>query len=470
MPGGYTATQWCQERRQQSGKGKTMQGLHRWALIVCLMSAFASAASAARAADPALEMKALLEQGKADAAWQLGRQHANQQGKPAFDLWFGIAAINAGQPSEGVLALERLLFSSPDNDTARLELARGYFLLGEDARSREEFEHLLTRKPPPAVARTIAEYLDALAVRAGRFKSVVSGYVELGFGRDSNVPYGVDDPNIVLPVFGDITLADSAIKAGDRFFVASGGIRFARPLSARWQLFTALSGEQRVHRSIDTFDQEIFSGTAGLNWKLSDRSAVRVSYGLTTQTIDHRKYRDNAALGIEWGRQLSDATSGVLGLQRAQFRHAGFNAVRDADYDVVSIGLRWRGTARWRPELDLALSAAREKALLGDRQDLSRDMAGARVGVAVSPAANWTLSLAGSWLKSEYSQPDPLLLVTRDDRFRGADIALVWSPPMTWARDWMLRLEWSTATNASNLPLYEYRRRAGALKLRYDFK
>ncbi|MDX2218707.1 MAG: hypothetical protein SF172_06765 [Burkholderiales bacterium] len=445
-----------------------MQWLHRWTLIACLVGA--TATPAARAADPTAEMKALLEQGKAAAAWQLGRQHADQLGQPAFDLWFGIAAINAGKPSEGVLALERLLFAAPDNDTARLELARGYFLLGEDARAREEFEFLLNRKPPPAVARTIAEYLDALAARADRFKSVLTGYVELGGGHDSNVPYGVDDPNIVLPVFGEITLADSAIKASDRFFVAAGGIRFSRPLSARWQLFTSLSGEQRVHRSIDTFDQEIFSGTAGFNWKLSDRSAVRFSYGLTTQTIDHRKYRDNAALGIEWGRQFSDATSGVVGWQRAQFRHGGFNVVRDADYDAVSIGLRWRGTARWRPDLDLALSAAREKALLGDRQDLSRDMAGARVGIAISPAANWTFSLAGNWLKSEYSQPDPLLLVARDDRYRGADAVLSWSPPMSWARNWLVRIEWSTSTNTSNLALYEYRRRAGAVKLRYDFK
>lgn len=447
-----------------------MHALKRWSGLVVLLALTASAAVSAQATDPVADMKALLEQGKAEAAWQVGRRNAEQLGTPAFDLWFGIAAINAGKASEGVLALERLLFASPDNDTARLELARGYFLLGEDARARDEFEFLLTRKPPPAVARTIAEYLDALAARAGRFKSVLNGYVELGGGHDSNVPYGVDDPNIVLPVFGEITLADSAIKASDRFYVAAGGIRFARPLSAKWQLFTSLSGEQRGNRSIDTFDQEIFSGSAGLNWQLSERSIVRFSYGLTTQTIDHRKYRDNAALGIEWGRQLSDATSGVLGWQRAQFRHGGFNAVRDADYDAVSLGLRWRGTARWRPELDLALTGAREKALLGDRQDLSRDMVGGRIGVAFTPAVNWTVSFAGNWLKSEYSQPDPLLLVTRDDRYRAADVALSWSPPMAWARDLTVRLEWSTATNSSNLPLYEYQRRAGTLKLRYDFK
>lgn len=447
-----------------------MNSLYKWTFALCLLGASVSGELGARTADPTAEMKALLEQGKAEAAWQLGRRHADRMGTPAFDLWFGIAAINAGKPSEGVLALERLLFAAPDNDTARLELARGYFLLGEDARSREEFEFLLTRKPPPQVARTIAEYLDALAVRAGRFKATLSGYLELGGGHDSNVPSGVSDPNIVLPVFGEITLADSAIKASDRFHVVSGGIRFSRPVSARWQAFAALSGEQRGNRTIDAFDQELFSGTTGVNWQVSERSIARFSYGLTTQTIDHRKYRDNASLSLEWGRQLSPSSSALLGWQRAQFRHGGFNAVRDADYDAVSAGLRWRGAARWRPELDLSISGAREKALLADRQDLSRDMVGGRAAAAFTPAANWTLSFAANWLKSEYSQPDPLLLVTRDDRYRAAEVALSWTPPVEWARDLTVRLEWSDSTNTSNLPLYEYKRRAGAVKLRYDFK
>jgi hypothetical protein len=443
-----------------------MQALRRWSLVAILLCA----SIRVQASDPAGEMKTLLEQGKAEAAWQLGRRHPDQLGLVQFDLWFGIAAINAGKASEGVLALERALFAAPDNDTARLELARGYYLLGEDARSREEFEFLLTRKPPPAVARTIGEYLDALSARAGRFKSLLTGYLELGGGHDSNVPYGVEDPNIVLPVFGEITLADSAVRASDRFFVATGGIRFARPLTARSQFFASLSGEQRVNRSIDSFDQEVFSGAAGFNWQLSERSVARFSYGLSTQTIDHRKYRDNATMSVEWGRQLTESSSAILGWQRAQFRYGGFNVVRDADYDALSLGLRWRGEGRWRPELDLAVSGAREKALLGERQDLSRDMVGGRLGLGFAPLPSWTLSFAGNWLKSEYSQPDPLLLVTRSDRYRAGELALAWTPPPRWVRDLTVRVEWSTATNTSNIPLYEYKRRAGALKLRYDFK
>lgn len=424
----------------------------------------------AHASETAAQIRALLQQGKAQDAWQLGRRHADLLGTPEFDLVFGIAAINAGKASEGVLALERVLLASPDNTVARLELARGYFLLGEDARSREEFEALLERKPPPDVARVINEYLEALAARSSRFQPSLSGYAEFGGGHDSNVPSGVEDPNITLPVFGEISLADSAVRASDRYLMAGAGIRFSRPVAAKWQAFATLSGEQRANRSIDVFDQEVIAGAAGLSWQLSDRNALRFTFGLSTQTIDHRKYRDSSAFSAEWGRQLGASTTGTIGYQRAQFRYGGFNTVRDADYDAISLGLRWRGTGAWRPDVDLAASGAREKALLGDRQDLSRDLTGFRAGLSLSPAAAWTISLSSNWLKSDYLEADPLLLVVRNDRYLASEVALTWALPMSWARNLSLRVDWINAHNKSNLALYEYKRRAGGIKLRYDFK
>jgi len=426
-------------------------------------------ATAAHAA-PADEVKALLEQGKAADAWQLGRRHADLLGTPAFDLYFGIAAINAGKASEGVLALERFLFSAPDHAIARMELARGYFLLGEDARSREEFEALLARKPAPEVARVINEYLDALSARAARFSSSLAAWVELGGGHDGNVPSGVEDPNITLPVFGEITLADSAVKRSDRFLVASGGVRFSKPVTARVQAFAALSAEQRANREVDTFDQELFAGALGLNWQWSERGVVRATYSLTTQTIDHQKYRDSSAISIELGQQLGESTTGMLGFQTANFRHGGFNGVRDADYDALSLGFRHRPAVRWRPELDASFSVAREKALLADRQDLSRDLTGGRLGISCSPLPSWTFSLAGQWLRSDYQAPDPLLLETRRDRYTAAELGVNWTPGWQWARNASLRLELSHATNKSNLALYEYKRRAVTVKLRHDFK
>jgi Flp pilus assembly protein TadD len=104
-------------------------------------------------ASPGDDVKALLEQGKAATAYAEGKKYPDQLGNPAFDFFFGIAAIDAGHYGEGVLALERYLLNYPDNVSARLQLGRGYYLLGDDAQAHTELEALRKLDPPaPASA------------------------------------------------------------------------------------------------------------------------------------------------------------------------------------------------------------------------------------------------------------------------------------------------------------------------------
>ena len=117
-------------------------------LRIFALLAFACVALNAAAA-PADDIKSLLEQGKPAEAYALGRNTPEALGDPAFDFYFGIAATDSGHAGEGVLALERYMLNFPDNANARLELARAYFTLGEDARAREEFENVRKSNPPP---------------------------------------------------------------------------------------------------------------------------------------------------------------------------------------------------------------------------------------------------------------------------------------------------------------------------------
>src|SRR5689334_22011856 len=109
-------------------------------LILCgLALACAQAALAA----PADDIKALIDKGDSKAAYELGRNFPDQLGDPAFDFFFGVAAIDSGHAGEGVLALERYVINFPDNHNARLELARGYFVMGDNQRARDEFDNVL---------------------------------------------------------------------------------------------------------------------------------------------------------------------------------------------------------------------------------------------------------------------------------------------------------------------------------------
>jgi len=119
--------------------------------------------------------------GRAREAYDLARRHLTEgEGDPLFDYYHGLAAIDSGHISAGVFALERVLIANPRDDRARLELARGYFLLEEDLRARREFQAVL--EPPPGVVATIQRHLDAIRLRERRYKTSAAAYLEVGAG------------------------------------------------------------------------------------------------------------------------------------------------------------------------------------------------------------------------------------------------------------------------------------------------
>lgn len=106
--------------------------LHRHALaasvlLLCVQSIFASTAD---------DLRSLPDQGKSAEACALGNRSPEARGDPDVDFYFGIAATDTGHAGQGVLALERHGLTCPDNHTVRLQLAGGYFALGEDVRRR----------------------------------------------------------------------------------------------------------------------------------------------------------------------------------------------------------------------------------------------------------------------------------------------------------------------------------------------
>src|SRR5829696_4617619 len=116
-----------------------------------------------------------------------------------------------------------------------------------------------------------------------------------------------------------------------------------------------------------------------------------------------------------------------IGVQAGKFEYAGANSVRDADFETVTLGLRRFLAMPWRPQLDVSVNAGRERNELSDRQDLSRDLNGGRVGITWMPLAGWTWSASAVYQKSKYRAPDAVLLTTRDDRYVAGEMLLSWA-------------------------------------------
>lgn len=408
------------------------------------------------------QVRALLDRGDAAGAYELARRAPERLGEPEFDFAFGVAAVHAGRPAEGVLALERFLLLDPDHEPARVELARGYFLLGDDLRAREEFELALRRRPPPHVARVIEEHLAALAARAAARRPSLAGWIEAGAGYDSNPRAGVQNALITLPVLGEVTVPEAGVRDGDRMRQYGAGIRATMPL-ARPLTFFAAGQADAVSYSGD-FDQAIFAGSMGVIGQARG-GTWRAGASRGYQRLDRNPYRHTSGLFADFSRPLDGRNVLSVGAQGGKLAYSGANAVRDADFGMALIGWRHALSAAWRPLLEASLNAGRERNGSG-RHDLSRDLLGGRIAVVAHPAAAWTLTASLTAQRSRYREPDLLLETTRRDDYWIAELVVAWH----LTRELALRLELAEARNDSNLALHEYRRRTALVRGRYDFR
>ena len=243
-------------------------------------------------AAPADEIKALVEANKPAEAYELGKKHQEAFGEPAFDFYFGIAAVDAGHAGDGVLALERYLLNFPDNVSARLQLARGYFVLGEDARSREEFEAVQKLNPPADVTSTITRFLDAIRLRESRYTTSTGGYVELGVGRDTNINGGVPNASIFLPNLGPIVVAQPGTKISDDFWSLGAGGYVSHPVAPGVALFANGAGETKFNDKGE--DRQFDLGTVNVAGGVSilrEKNLFRFSASDNIIALDHRTYR-----------------------------------------------------------------------------------------------------------------------------------------------------------------------------------
>jgi len=272
-------------------------------LVAGLLLGTAATVQAAQSTDSYSEERlcTLFRQGHSDQAWAYGQAHrAQHEGEPGFDYCYGAAAIDMGQVGEGVFALERVLLADPDNLAARLELARGYFLLEEYARARDEFQRVLAANPPPAVVANIERYLRAIRLQEGRYLTTARSYLQIGGGYDDNVNSGPDDRSVYIPALGAGLLADSALSHASPFASLSGAVRVTSPLNnPGWALYGGILADARWYQQETDFNNLTLSARGGIE-RRQNYHRIRIGALGQTYRLDQTAYRNLAGIEGEW--------------------------------------------------------------------------------------------------------------------------------------------------------------------------
>lgn len=438
-------------------------------------------------AAPADEIKALLEQNKFVEAYQAGRAQPDQLGDPAFDFYFGIAAIDAGHSGEGVLSLERYLLNFPDNRSARFQLARGYFVLGEDLRARDEFELLLSQAEG-AEKQAIERFLEALRSRESRYKPSASAYLEAGIGFDGNLNAGLNSgstPNI--PGLGNLpALAGQSVSARERdsFTSLAGGAQGVYPVAPGIALTGSVGFDARMHNEHqnDVFDQLNFGASVGASF-LRGNSIYKLGLGAGQLAVDNQRYVFTTSVSAEWAYQLDQFNRFDLSGQAAHLsyddmmvyplknkstpRQSSDNSVRTADFYGLTGGWTHVFGGEFKPVLKLSANYGEEHNQ-EDRPDLSRDIFGLRATGFFSPAPRWGASLGLGYQEAHHQ--DTFAFPGATASRRDATWSLEAGISYQYDSNLSVRAEYSYTDQRSNIQLYEYNRDLLTFKVRYDFK
>lgn len=421
--------------------------------------------AAAAQTSPLEDMRRQIEASQFEQAWATAQANPQLIGDVHFDFFYGIAAINTGRVSEGLLALERHLAAVPANDRARLELARGYFLLGEFTRARKEFEFVLGFNPPASVQANIQGFLQAMQTREGADRRAAARlYVEAGGGYDNNVNVGTFRDSINLPLGNVQLLAGSSRQVADGFAQVALGGQQLLAVTPRLSVFAGADLDHKENAEEKAFNLSNLTLNAGFT-QLSGIALWRATLGYNVLLVGGNRYRDTRQLGVDASFSLGPDLTAQAFVQLAELRHPQADEFRDAR--LVTVGgaiTRSFSGWPWAPSAGVRVSWSKEDNQQL-RRDLSREIPLVRLYAAVSPLDRLRLALGLTWFAQDFAAPDLAFASERRDD----SVALDFSANWTFDARWSARLEGSWSRNRSNQDLYDYGRKNASLKLRYQY-
>ena len=415
-------------------------------------------------ADVADEMKVLIEQGKAKEAYELGLQHQNLLGEDRFDYVFGVSAIDSGRVSLGVLSLERVLLSNPGDDLIRLELARGYFNLGEYQRSKDEFEEVKSHKPPAGVVSTIEIDLDLIDGKEKKQRINGTLYAEVGVGYNSNVNAATSVGSIISPIYGPIELTSTSTPQASPFSYLSAGGTVNIPLATGITSFTSVSTSSQRYSQVDGYDLGVSNALTGVKFD-DDVNIVRIAGFGTIAKQDQVPVPNALGGGAQYERILNARHAVSISASANQLNYPTQYQVYNSSLNTGTLGYRVGfPSMAWAPVLQMNANFA-QQTNTQNRPDLSRNIAGAAVTLFALPSDKWAVNVNVGYTRSNYEGQDLIYLAYRQDGLLSANAALEYK----LSKRWSTRGELTYFNNQSNLSLYSFQQATAALKLRYEW-
>lgn len=438
---------------------------------------------AAIGAEPDLDMaQKLIGAGKAGEAFKLLEPFDfDKSGDIKFDYIYGIAALESGRPDKATLALERVLATDPNFSGARMDMARGYFMIGDFVRAKTEFGTVLSQNPPPLAKQVVEKYLRAIEEREKSQKQQVKGYVEATYGYDSNITTVTGDfMGGVMSAYAipGVQATGNSIQRSGSFTSMGGGFDIAHTVEEGISLYAGLDGKSKVFAQAEPFNTDTVDGKFGVNvssgsnmYKLGYQTQYFYQNGDTPITNNTKAWADRTSYSYlaEWKRMVGSSDLFGVGAQLGGTR-TPYTTTSDVDQNSVTLSWLHLFGGQGKPILFSSFTSSRDNALrkLANGSDVSKESMGVRFFGQVS--LNETLDIFSGLGyqekddKAEFAR-STVVAIGKDST---ADISI--GANWRFMDSWTLKPQVSYSKNRSNIDLYVYDRTEASVTVRYDFK
>lgn len=384
-------------------------------------------------------------------------------GDPAFDFLLGISALEIGQSTRSIFALERVLIVEPNNARARAEIARAYLQAGETQAARGELENAKKLGVPPEVAATIDRLIIAVDRLADAKGHSIKGYIETQFGYDTNVNAAPSRSTVAIPGLGGMSfeLSENSRSRKDSFGYLGGGLSLRQPLTKELALIAGASANQRWNSESARFNTGNLDAYAGLIW-----SEGRNVWSLTAQQNDLSLRSDEfrsatGATGL-WQYNIDTRNQISAFVQYSSLDYPDQRA-RDAKRYVVGVA----AAHAYRSGLTAfaSLYSAQEDTQHAHFEYLGHEAIGARIGGQWAQSKETSVFASLAYEHRLYGAVDPAFMSKRrDDQYNfnlGATYLL--------SKEWSVTPQFTYTLNQSNFDLNTYHREALSISIRREF-
>lgn len=410
------------------------------------------------------EAQALLREGRLIEALDLLRSLA-QGPEVDADVVFliGLTAVELSrQPGvadsarealleEAIAAFRFMLINRPELVRVRLELARAFFLKGEDDLSREQFERVLAGNPPAPVVANVRSFLAE--IRARRRWTLRGGF---SLAPDTNIGATSEERIIYISGLPFVRDAEELSTSGIGLSAwLSGGYQY--PWGDRRRLRAGADVSRRDYAG-SSFDQTFASVHGGPRWLIGANAEASLLASVQRRWTAGDQLYDALGARLEAGRRI---TRRVTANAWVSYHDRSFRTQTHLDGPVADLTLAgaWVVSSTFRA--DAAVGWGQERP---DLEQWRHKRKWLRLGLTVALPRGFTVGGSGEMRWTDYEGdwfPHTARGEAREDRTRSFRLS-VHNRAFAW-QGFSPRLSVVHEVRDTNAQLYDYERTGGEL-------